>query len=649
MRYGVHSRAGSPLESNVQKVMKRDLLLFITLLFLCGARAQSPAERYRQMQRELAVGWNTWDTRSVLKHVLLPCGAAIDIHVEDADGGLADKFQIGAYPQMRPGAHTYDGTYTDISLEWNGHRLRVQSTADGRDNVILITPEEHNRKDGKVVVVPESVWYRVNRIRMEGTRGSIAPFGEDFTIDISVKGEHLATEGNKVCMSADEPVLICCGRDLTLEQGAELIAERRERFVEANKRRYGEKYEAYNAMQNVLAWDNMYDPGIDRVITPVSRIWNVNWSANPALGGFVLFCWDTYFAAMMLAIDNKELAYSNAVEITSGVTEQGFVPNFFSDNNYKTRDRSQPPVGSFAVWNIYRQYGEKWFLELVYDNLLTWNRWWDANRSRDGLLCWGSDPYEKITYRWWETDGVNERYGASLESGLDNSHMYDDIEFDKQSHILKLNDVGLTALYVMDCQLLANIAGELGRRKDVAELKRRAEKYGRSMEKLWDEPRGFYYNRHTDSGELNPRISPTNFYPMLGAVPTQERAERMIEEHMLNPDEFWGDWILPSTPRNDPAFGDNVYWRGRIWAPLNFLVYSGMCRYDLGDVRRRFAEKSEALLLKSWLENRYVFENYNSVTGVGDDVRSSDKFYHWGGLLGFIALIESGYWHLYFN
>ena len=168
------------------------------------------------------------------------------------------------------------------------------------------------------------------------------------------------------------------------------------------------------------------------------------------------------------------------------------------------------------------------------------------------------------------------------------------------------------------------------------------------MEMLWDEAQGFYYNRHTDNGELNRRISPTNFYPMLGAVPTHSRAKRMIEEHMLNPDEFWGDWILPSTPRNDPAFEDNVYWRGRIWAPLNFLVYAGMSRYDMGEVQRLFADKSEALLLKSWLTNRYVFENYNSVTGVGDDVRSSDKFYHWGGLLGFIALIESGYWTLHF-
>ena len=61
-------------------------------------------------------------------------------------------------------------------------------------------------------------------------------------------------------------------------------------------------------------------PKKDRVISPVSRIWSVNYC------GYVLFCWDTYFAAYM-AFDNKELAYSNAIEITRTLTEGGFVPN----------------------------------------------------------------------------------------------------------------------------------------------------------------------------------------------------------------------------------------------------------------------------------------------------------------------------------
>jgi hypothetical protein len=35
-----------------------------------------------------------------------------------------------------------------------------------------------------------------------------------------------------------------------------------------------------------------------------------------------------------------------------------------------------------------------------------------------------------------------------------------------------------------------------------------------------------------------------------------------------------------------------------------------------------------------------VHENYNSITGTGDDVNNSDRFYHWGALLGYVEYLE---------
>jgi hypothetical protein len=71
-------------------------------------------------------------------------------------------------------------------------------------------------------------------------------------------------------------------------------------------------------------------------------------------------------------------------------------------------------------------------LELAFDDLLVWNRWWLENRVVDGLLAWGSNPYEPQTGHEWEYSdkGVGERFGAALESGLDNSPMYDDSPYD---------------------------------------------------------------------------------------------------------------------------------------------------------------------------------------------------------------------------
>lgn len=40
--------------------------------------------------------------------------------------------------------------------------------------------------------------------------------------------------------------------------------------------------------------------------------------------------------------------------------------------------------------------------------------------------------------------------------------------------------------------------------------------------------------------------------------------------------------------------------------------------------------------------NRAIYETYDANTGSGNDVRSSDAYYHWGALLGVIGLLEHG-------
>jgi hypothetical protein len=117
----------------------------------------------------------------------------------------------------------------------------------------------------------------------------------------------------------------------------------------------------------------------------------------------------------------------------------------------------------------------------------------------------------------------------------------------------------------------------------------------------------------------------------------------MINEHFYNPKEFWGDYVLPSIAFNDPDYKSDDYWRGRIWGPMNFLVYLGFRNYKLDNAQQDLVKKSKELFLEQWLKNGYVCENYNSQTGECDDVNRCELFYHWGGLLGFISLIEEGY------
>jgi neutral trehalase len=344
----------------------------------------------------------------------------------------------------------------------------------------------------------------------------------------------------------------------------------------------------------------------------------------------------------MASLESKELAYANAVEITKHITPGGFIPNFAGSYGNASFDRSQPPVGSLIFIELYKKYQDKWLLEYVFNDLLSWNRWWSKNRDNKGLLCWGSDPVlpplkgDYAAYKW---------QGAAYESGLDNSPMFDNVPFNEQTHLFELADVGLMGLYIMDCDNLAEIATILGKIQEAKELKERGNYYRKNLSQLWDEKAGIYKNKRTDTGEFSSRLSPTNFYPLLAKAPTQSQAERMIKEHLLNPDEFNGEWMMPSIAMNDPAFKDQDYWRGRIWGPMNFLVYLGLKNYDLSDARKILAEKSNRLMMENVKLNGYIYENYNAITGNVKDPaegkRMGDNYYHWGGLLGFISLLDN--------
>jgi neutral trehalase len=533
---------------------------------------------------------------------------------------------------VTPGPHAYDGSYTELELEWRDIHVRVQSAAVENELYLLVTPIKSSPGDA-LIIDPQMMWGREGEIEIH--QDAFTGKTSTTMIEVAVRADRVAQTSDQIKVSLTSAVSLSTDATMSIEKIAELIEGKRLGFFR-KKSTFGSSSELFDAMQTVLAWNVVYEPTHDRVITPVSRVWSVGWK------GWILFEWDTYFAAYMHSLNNKELAYSNALAMTNELTDRGFVPNFASSVT-RSEDRSQPPVGSFVVKEIYRKYREDWFVREVFDELLIWNRWWAENRDFDGYLTWGSDPYEHGELAEWLEKGIGTKKGAKWESGLDNSPMFDDAVFDAASHRLMLADVGLMSLYILDCQSLSELAGVLGKNEVQAELVERARTYSEKLETLWNEEFGLYLNKDLVTGEFSYRLSPTLFYPLLAKVPDQHQATRMMKEHFNNPEEFWGEYMMPSIARNDAAFADNTYWRGRIWAPMNFLVYLGIRNYDLPEARRDLVEKSSSLLLKSWIAERHVYENYNSETGQGNDAGMSDKFYHWGALLGFIGLIEEGH------
>ena len=153
--------------------------------------------------------------------------------------------------------------------------------------------------------------------------------------------------------------------------------------------------------------------------------------------------------------------------------------------------------------------------------------------------------------------------------------------------------------------------------------------------KLWNENDGIYENRFWN-GEFSGRLSPTSFYPLFAGIATQKQAERMVKEHLLNPKEFWGTYVIPSISRNDPAFADQHYWRGSIWGLTNYMVYQGLKRYKFDSTSFEFAQKSFDLFMDDWRLNQHDNELYLASGGRG----KGDPHYTFGALLPLIATEE---------
>jgi putative isomerase len=621
-----------------------------------GDKARARSAEYAKVQDRLARGWNTWDVHSVATQVLLPEGLAIHVGMKhnsslNGDAFLGDaligRLEPGA-EKVTPGSHAWDGSYTRADYEWKGHKWRVESAHDGDDMVMLVTPLESrtNSLHPTVMFSVNYLWNGLGSVEKEGDhiRGAIPAFPSSpasvtnvfctcYNVLFYTRAGYIDSPvgGPYFKAALVRPVGISTGKDRSLEAIAATISRAKETY-EHEIHLARDNAPILDAIETTLGWDTIYEPEKGRVISPVSRVWSVGW------GGYVLFDWDTFFAATMASIGDKDLAYANALETLREETPQGFVPNYARAGNWKSTDRSEPPVGAITVLGLYRKFHDRWFIEDAFAPLLSWNRWWNDHRQMQGFIVLGSDPQNEPVN---VDDGSRGTWqGAVYESGLDNSPMYDGSFYNKQTHLLEYADVGMTSLYIADCDALAEMAEALGKTAEQKELRDRAERYRAKLATLWDEKAGIFLNKDLHTGKMNTRLSPTNFYPLLAKAATPEQAKAMIEKHLENPAEFWGEYVIPSIARDDPAFKDQNYWRGRIWGPMNFLVYLGLANYADAETRKAFAQRSYDLFLKEWREKGHVHENYNAITGSGDDVTSSDRFYHWGALLGYVEYLE---------
>jgi hypothetical protein len=139
------------------------------------------------------------------------------------------------------------------------------------------------------------------------------------------------------------------------------------------------------------------------------------------------------------------------------------------------------------------------------------------------------------------------------------------------------------------------------------------------LERLWDEERGLFID-WAEPGRVRPGpITWSSLAPL--ALPDLPEAigRRLVEEHLLDEDEFLTPVAPPSVAASEPSYepGGNRgpvrrYWRGPTWVNSAWLVWLGLRRLGYAEAAERLADGVTGAVERSGLR-----EYYDPRTGAG--------------------------------
>ena len=397
------------------------------------------------------------------------------------------------------------------------------------------------------------------------------------------------------------------------------------------------------AITNSLHWSVLYQPGSHRLYPPAGRA-GIFPRPDGGQDHWTILADNSFLNALELGLESQKLAGDALAAALETQYPNGNIPNWRGRSS-GTADRSQPPIGAFVVLKLFGRLGDMEILRRAYPYLQSWHDYWTAPRPNglarrdgndDGLLEWGSDKaLVGQDVPSWERN-ASGRMRAVWESGQDDLPNWDDAPFSEESGTLMLNCVDLSSLYALDAWCLAEIASVLGRPVDVERYREQYEKTKELVNALlWNEKEGFYCDRYWD-GRFSVHKAASAFFPLLARIPDDARAQRMLK-HLLDPKQFWGDYVVPSISRDDPAFRSESQqsWRGAVRPATNYLVYQGLKAYGFDAIASEFARKSAEMFLRSFESFGLSPESFDSLTGEAGGER-----YHSGGPLAALIAIE---------
>ncbi len=301
-----------------------------------------------------------------------------------------------------------------------------------------------------------------------------------------------------------------------------------------------------------------------------------------------VWLWDNAFHAIALRHLDPDLARNQIRGVIAHQLPNGMLPDAIFDDgivyeidhpfkNYVTK----PPILAWAALKIHEIKPDNNFLEEIYEPLVKWNTWWFTHN--------GSDE-----------EGIVQ-YNHPYSSGMDDHPTWD--------FPFPIKSPDINAYLVVQMQSLAKISEIINKKPEAAAWQNKSNiLQEKIIDYFWDEVEGSFRVFH-DQQQIHVS-SVLNLFPIISGG-LGHCINQSILDHLNDPAEFGGEFIIPTVARNDPKFSPDSMWRGPVWVNINYLFIEALIQLD----KIEFAE----MLIKKTLDiindNDGIYEYYNATTG----------------------------------
>jgi hypothetical protein len=336
--------------------------------------------------------------------------------------------------------------------------------------------------------------------------------------------------------------------------------------------------------------------------------------------------WDSAFVAMGFATYDMDRALQELESLVRGQWADGMIPHIIfhtpSDTYFPGPDVwgtvglahtgaipssgiTQPPVFAIALAFIFERGVRAAFtprMVALYRAALAYHRWFAAARDPDGTGL-------VATLHNWETGRDNSvewdgPFAAVSDTTVTEIRRKDlghvdaamrprDEDYRRYIHLVdtyraagwnpaamwkaapfKVADVGTNAILLAAEGALLKLAAQFGTAEELEEIAARIARMEAGIQKLWHREKRAYVSWDLIADKPIPIRVSAGYLPLMTDAPNPMHRKAMLAQFGIAQNGV--ALPLPSTAPDEPGFESKRYWRGPVWAVVNWLVARGL-------------------------------------------------------------------------